>query len=143
MLNNYFLIGTIFLLDVLLLLIVLVKFENFIIYLDGLCDLIKNFICKHENFIMGLFLLLFFAEQLLLIGFFYYFEKRIKLLGLSVSVFALIVVTTASFQRLFVGIRTLYYRGLYITLKDILPYLEETKKFVGKNKPLKKRRIKK
>lgn len=73
-------------------------------------DKIRYFIFKNDSFFSIIFLLIFFIEQLILIILVFYFKVNIELLQLIISVFALIVVTTSSFQKLILDIRVRHFK---------------------------------
>ena len=87
----------------LFLIIIFILFCNFlpIIFrcLEKAIMVTREFIKHNEGFFSILFILLFALEQVILIGLTTYFREEANLLRLIISIFALVVITTASLQK--------------------------------------------
>ena len=87
----------------LFLIIIFILFCNFlpIIFrcLEKTIIITRGFVKHNEGFFSILFILLFALEQVILIGLTTYFREEANLLRLIISIFALVVITTASLQK--------------------------------------------
>jgi len=95
--------------DLFLLFSVFIAFFAYLPYFFKQATKINNacicFIRNHENSFNLFFILLYVIEQVFLIIATYYFENNISILKLIISVFALLVLTTASIQKLILDIK--------------------------------------
>ena len=135
---------------ILILLISLFGLKDLVNFLDERCNVIRHFVWKHDDFFSGLFLFVFFIEQLLLIAFVYLFnwlDSGIVLLQLLISAFALIVITTSSLQKLILEIKNRYFKSELrrvgkkneVFLKDLKLLIDENESLKKENKFLKKK----
>lgn len=121
----------------LFLLIVLFGLKYIVNFIDKECEILRKFFIKREGFLGLLFLLLFSGEQLLFLLFFHKFSYRIDSLRFGVSIFALIVITTASIQRIILEIKNRFFKyELERTGKENLIYLKDLKSFIDENESL-------
>lgn len=119
-------------------------------FLDYICTKLRNFIADNHSFFILLFIFVFFIEQLILIILGYIFKTDIAKLQILISIFALIVVTTATLQKTFLEIKLRQAEKLRIKtvenneeiLEDINDLIEENVSLIEKNNESKKEIIK-
>jgi hypothetical protein len=131
----YYITINILLILIILSLLFLKFYRQILIYFDRLIDFLRGFIYKNDSFFTILFLIVFFTEQLVLIILAWYFRENIIFLQIIISIFALIVVTTSSFQKIILDVRVRYFKEQATVLMR-LAYFSE--KMVNKYKKLKK-----
>jgi len=90
--------------------IILLFNKYFLRTLDKTCNNTRIFIHRNESFFTILFLFLFSIQQFILIILFFYFKTNLNLLQIIISIFALIVVTTASLQKIILDVKLRYFR---------------------------------
>src|SRR3989344_8332787 len=91
-------------------------------------DLISDcrwFIQENDSLFTILFLILFFVEQLFLIIFAYLFRENVIVLQIIIGVFALVVVTTASFQKTILDVRIKHFKGKKELFENMYLYTME------------------
>lgn len=76
----------------------LIFIKEVLLGITSLCKLLSKFIINNTGFFTILFLIIFFLEQTILVILVYIFDVPVKA-QLLISLFALIVVTTATFQK--------------------------------------------
>ena len=105
-------------------------------------DLISDcrwFIQENDSLFTILFLILFFVEQLFLIIFAYLFRENVIVLQIIIGVFALVVVTTASFQKTILDVRIKHFKGQKEIAENLYLYVDELMSRFSKKKLLKKK----
>tara|TARA_Y100000034_G_scaffold44750_1_gene55000 strand:- start:3624 stop:4007 length:384 start_codon:yes stop_codon:yes gene_type:complete len=90
--------------------IILIFNKHFLKTLDKTCNNTRIFIHKNESFFTILFLFFFFIQQFILVILVFYFKTNLNLLQVIISIFALIVITTASLQKIILDVRIRYFR---------------------------------
>lgn len=119
-----FLVLDIFVLS-LIVVIFIIFYKQILEILDDICDEVRAFIYRNESFFSLVFLFIFFLEQLILVLLVFYFGlKRINLLPLTISVFALIVVTTASMQKTILEARIKYLKEQNFAVRKLSFYID-------------------
>lgn len=93
-----------------LLILFLLTYKPTLNYLSNLTIEIRRFIYSNDNFFTVFFLFVFFLQQLLLVMLVYYYRKDIDILQLLISLFALIVVTTSSLQKVILDVRIRHFK---------------------------------
>ena len=81
---------------------------------------------------------MFFVEQLFLIIFAYLFRENVIVLQIIIGVFALVVVTTASFQKTILDVRIKHFKGQKEIAENLYLYVDELMSRFSKKKLLKK-----
>lgn len=119
---NLIILNAILLLIIIFILIFFYK--NILIYIDGVCEYLRNFILKNNSFFTILFLLLFFIEQMILLGLIFYYKEKIDIIRIIVSGFALIVITTATLQKIILEVRVTHFKEMGIMGKKTIYMLE-------------------
>lgn len=113
----------------LLILTILLLYEKRILFLiDGFSIDLREFINRNDSFFSVLFLCLFFAEQLLLIFLVFFYKNSQDILQIIIGIFALIVVTTASLEKIILELKLKYSREEMSVLKgmgELAPVLLE------------------
>lgn len=103
---------------------------------DDLITDLRFFIYKNDSFFTILFLFIFFIQQLILIIFGHIFREDVIRLQILISIFALIVVTTSSLQKLVLDIRVRHFRDQSIAFSKLYysneKILEALKKILKK-----------
>lgn len=125
---------------------IIVLFVDLVLYLpqvlnfinDQTIDPCRKFVDKNEGFFNVLFLLLFALEQVLLIGFTTYFNEDTTWLRLIISIFALVVITTAALQRFVLETKRRYEKERYHTAKRAKDLFLKVKKELNGNDNLEK-----
>jgi len=84
---------------IILLIIFSIFLKEFLQELDGICVLLRDFTRRNSGVFTVFFMFLFFMEQILLIVIVFYFFDVALLVQLLISIFALIVITTASLEK--------------------------------------------
>jgi len=84
---------------ILVYLIFILGYDELSNLISRLSDCFRKFIVSNTGFFTILFLVIFFLEQALLILFVFYFFEASSKLQILISIFALIVVTTATLQK--------------------------------------------
>ena len=103
----------------LLLLIYILSYKKILPFFDGLINDLRLFIYKNDSLFTILFLFIFFFQQLLLIVLSYFFNENVIRLQVLISIFALIVVTTSSLQKLILDIRVRHFKEQSIALSRL------------------------
>ena len=90
----------------------------------------REFIIKNEGFFTIFFVLVFLVEQLLLIIILAYFFQLSKWLSAIVGIFALIVVTTAAFQKFIWEYKFRWAEDLGKSAEYAIPIIDEQREFI-------------
>jgi len=91
----------------------------------------REFIKKNEGVFSIFFIILFALEQTLLILLTDYFKNNTGFLRLIISIFALVVMTTASLQKFILETKRRYEKEAKKSIKKTTLTLEKYKKLVG------------
>lgn len=92
----------------LILFILLIKLPKILDIIDIRIERCRRFIDKNEGFFSILFIVLFTTEQVLLIILIFLFKENIDIIKIIVSIFSLVVITTATLQKLILEIKRKY-----------------------------------
>lgn len=84
---------------ILIILLTIFIWSSLLDFIDIRTEKTRDFIKKNEGFFSVFFIILFATEQAFLIGLTTYFKDQASLLRLIISIFALVVITTASLQK--------------------------------------------
>lgn len=109
---------SLFLLIILMLLFI--RLSTIVSFLDKRVEIMREFLKKNEGFFSIFFLLIFAIEQIILIIFISKFGYNLDFLRGLISIFALVVVTTASLQKFVLETKRRYDNEERIKAKDYL-----------------------
>tara|TARA_Y100000310_G_C19958527_1_gene480143 strand:- start:48 stop:491 length:444 start_codon:yes stop_codon:yes gene_type:complete len=124
---------------VILLVIFFISLKESLTVLDKNFKLLRKFISENSGFFTLLFVFIFFVEQITLIFLIYYFFNVSSSFQVLISVFALIVVTTATLQKFILEKKYEYLsREVNKVVYDNQNYLKITKKLYDVSKELEK-----
>jgi len=126
----------------------IVLFADLVLYLSQILDFIndqiiepcRKFADKNEGFFSVLFIIVFALEQALLIWFTTYFNENTTWLRLIISIFALVVITTAALQRFVLETKRRYENERYYTIKRAKDLFLKVKKELNGNNNLEKKK---
>lgn len=104
------------------------------LFFNELIDNCRWFIQENDSLFTILFLALFFFEQLSLIIFAYVFRENTTILQIIIGIFALVVVTTASFQKTILDVRIRYFKGQKEIAENLPLYVNELMSRLTKKK---------
>lgn len=129
-------------------LLMIVLFADLVLYLSQILDFIndqiiepcRKFADKNEGFFSVLFIIVFALEQALLIWFTTYFNENTTWLRLIISIFALVVITTAALQRFVLETKRRYENERYYTIKRAKDLFLKVKKELNGNNNLEKKK---
>ena len=141
------LILTIAIIDIIGISLIVVFHKEILYLITGISKNIGNFIIENSGFFTILFLTIFFLEQILLILLVFYIFDAPPRLQMWISIFALIVVTTATLQKFIWEYKyqsrsreIIDYSNEYnMVLSDIGILIDENKNLRNKLKNLKKK----
>lgn len=109
-------------------------FEDILIFINKKCNFLRYFIEKNDGLFTILFLLLFSVEQIILIFLIYINGDKINILKLIISIFALVVVVTASLQKFILEKKREYDKKIQVygkkaikTITNLINKLKEEK----------------
>ena len=86
-------------------------------------DLLRKFIDNNDGIFNILFLGIFALEQIVLLYLIFKFDEDVRLLTLIIGIFALVVVTTASTQKIIFDIKRKYDEKKYFNAKRTITVL--------------------
>ena len=110
--------------------------------LDRFCCYLRTFIGKNQGFFTMIFMSLFFIEQVILLICVYYFLKVSSQAQFLISIFALVVITTATLEKFILEKRYEYLKkrvGI-ISYKNQKQLLKMTELLKTEEEKLKKKR---
>ena len=85
--------------DIILLTMILINFNLLLNFLEKIINCCRDFIKRNDGFFSIFFIILFSLEQAILIILIYVFSQNLSILKFIVSIFSLVVITTASLQK--------------------------------------------
>ncbi|MBI2667775.1 hypothetical protein HYX17_03310 [Candidatus Woesearchaeota archaeon] len=110
----------IFLLFLVILLLLFIKLPNLLPFLSYRIEIIRDFIKENEGFFSIFFIFLFATEQVILIILISKFGYNLNFLRVLISIFALVVVTTASLQKFILETKRRYDNQERVEAKEYL-----------------------
>ncbi len=119
-------------------------YEELLYSISEICESLGNFIKKNTGFFTVLFIFIFFLEQLFfLLIVFLYFEVSLRL-STFISIFALIVITTATLQKFIWQYKYEFLRAMVSKITNANRiFLAEMKDLINENQVLRNQRLKK
>lgn len=131
MIDSLILIGINFILSLIILCVLFCTFwPSFLKCLQKGIIVTREFIKINEGFFSILFILLFALEQVVLIGLTTYFREEAGLLRLIISIFALVVITTASLQKFILETKRRYENETKRSIKKSNAIIESYKETI-------------
>ena len=103
--------------------LVFVRLLKLLNYIGIRIEKCRKFIDENEGFFTILFVLIFTAEQILLIVFTTIFKENSSILRLIISIFALFVITTASLQKFVIETKRRYEKEREIAAENTIKML--------------------
>ena len=120
-------------LDIILLLVIILLFflflKQILEFVNVRIQCLRKFVLENDGFFSIFFIALFAAEQVLLIWLIYKFNNNPSILTLIVSIFALVVITTASLQKFLLETKRKYEKETKDSLQRSTKIINEFKAF--------------
>ena len=115
----------IFLIFLIFLFIFYIRLSNFLKNLNNNIEICRKFIIKNDSFFSILFIVLFGLEQVALIIFVFVYNEHINILKLIISIFALVVITTASLQKSLLDTKRKHEKEQYESAVEAKKYIKK------------------